>query len=71
MPEEESGGSATPPAITSGTAGDRGVGATRFLGLGGTRVRETIPGYDQPRRWMNRLNATSIPIARAQGGASG
>jgi hypothetical protein len=60
-----SGGNATPPGITSGTAGDHGVGATRFLGLAGTRVHKTILGHDKPRRSMDRVDATSIPIASA------
>jgi hypothetical protein len=50
MTRELSGGNATQPGITGGTAGDHGVGATRFLSLAGTRVRETILVHDQPRR---------------------
>jgi hypothetical protein len=64
MTRELSGGNATPPGITGGTVGDHGVGATRFLGLAGARVRATILVHDQPRRWTYRGDATSIPIAR-------
>jgi uncharacterized protein YndB with AHSA1/START domain len=56
------------PGITGGSyanAGDHGVGSTRFLGVVGTRVRETILVHEEPRRWMYRVDATSIPIARA------
>ena len=55
------------PRITGGgyaNASDRGVGATRFLGLAGTRFRETILVHEQPHRWTYRVDATSIPIAR-------
>jgi hypothetical protein len=64
MTRELSGGNTTPPAITGRTAGDHGVGATRFLGLAGARVRKAIVVHDQPRRWTCRGDATSIPIAR-------
>jgi hypothetical protein len=56
------------PGITGGSyanVGDHGMGATRFLGLAGTRVRETILVREEPRRWSYRVDATSIPIARA------
>ena len=64
MTREVSGGNTTPPGITGRTAGDHGVGATRFLGLAGAHVREAILVHDQPRRWTYRGDATSIPIAR-------
>jgi polyketide cyclase/dehydrase/lipid transport protein len=64
MTRELSGGNATRPGITGGTAGDHGVGAIRFLGLAGARVRETILVHNQPRRWTYPGDATSIPIAR-------
>jgi len=56
------------PGITGGRyagAADHGVGATRFLGLAGIRVRETILVDEPPRRWAYRVDAASIPIARA------
>jgi hypothetical protein len=56
------------PGITGGSyasASDHGVGATRLLGLAGTRVRETILVHEKPRRWIYRVDATPIPIARA------
>jgi hypothetical protein len=56
------------PGITGGSyasVGDHGVGATRFLSLAGTRVQETILVHEEPRRWIYRVDATSIPIARA------
>jgi hypothetical protein len=56
------------PGITGGSyasEADQGVGATRFLGVAGTRVRETILVREEPRRWMYRVDATSIPIAHA------
>jgi hypothetical protein len=56
------------PGITGGSyasATDHGVGATRVLGLAGTRVRETILVHEEPHRWTYRVDATSIPIARA------
>ena len=56
------------PGITGGRyagAADHGVGATRFLGLAGLRVRETILVDEPPRRWAYRVDAASIPIARA------
>jgi hypothetical protein len=56
------------PGITGGayaSASDHGVGATRFLGLAGTRVRETILVYEEPRRWVYRVDAAPVRIARA------
>jgi polyketide cyclase/dehydrase/lipid transport protein len=56
------------PGITDGgygSAGDHGVGATRVLGLAGIRVRETILVHEAPRHWTYRVDAASIPIARA------
>jgi hypothetical protein len=56
------------PGIRGGSyasAADQGVGATRFLGLAGTRVRETVLVYEEPRLWSYRVDATAIPIARA------
>jgi hypothetical protein len=56
------------PGITGGSyasADERGVGATRLLGLAGTRVRETILVREEPRRWMYRVDAAPVPIARA------
>jgi Polyketide cyclase / dehydrase and lipid transport len=56
------------PGITDGSyasAADQGVGATRFLGVAGTRVRETILVHEEPRRWSYRVDETSIPIAHA------
>jgi hypothetical protein len=56
------------PGITGGSyasAGDHGVGATRFLRLAGTPVRETILVHEEPRRWAYRVDAAPIPIARA------
>jgi hypothetical protein len=56
------------PGITGGRyarAGEHGVGATRFLGLAGTQVQETILVYEKPSRWLYRVDAAPIPIARA------
>jgi hypothetical protein len=56
------------PGITGGSyasAGDHGVGATRFLRLAGARVQETTLVQEEPRRWTYRVDAASIPIARA------
>jgi uncharacterized protein YndB with AHSA1/START domain len=56
------------PGITGGgyvSAGEHGVGATRILGLAGTRVQETILVHDPPRRWSYRVDAATLPIARA------
>jgi Polyketide cyclase / dehydrase and lipid transport len=56
------------PGITGGSyasPADQGVGATRFLGVAGTRVRETILVHEEPRRWAYRVDAASIPIAHA------
>jgi hypothetical protein len=56
------------PGITGGSyarAGDHGVGATRFLSIAGTRVQETVLVHEEPRRWIYRVDATSLPIARA------
>jgi polyketide cyclase/dehydrase/lipid transport protein len=56
------------PGITGGgyaRAGEHGVGATRFLGLGGMLVRETVLVYEEPSRWRYRVDAAPIPIARA------
>jgi polyketide cyclase/dehydrase/lipid transport protein len=47
------------------SAGEHGVGATRLLSLAGTRVRETVLVREEPRRWMYRVDAASLPIARA------
>jgi uncharacterized protein YndB with AHSA1/START domain len=56
------------PGVTGGSyanAGDLGAGATRLLRLAGTRVRETILVHEEPRRWIYRVDAAPIPIARA------
>jgi hypothetical protein len=56
------------PGVTGGTyasAGDHGEGATRYLDLAGTRVQETILAHEEPRRWVYRVDAAPIPIARA------
>jgi hypothetical protein len=56
------------PGITGGSyasTADQGVGATRFLGVAGTRARETVLVHEEPRRWAYRVDATSIPIAHA------
>jgi hypothetical protein len=56
------------PGITGGRyarAGEHGVGATRFLGIAGTQVRETILVNERPSRWIYRVDAAPIPIARA------
>ena len=56
------------PGIKGGSyasAGDHGVGATRLLVLAGARARETILVYEPPCHWVYRVDATSIPIARA------
>jgi hypothetical protein len=56
------------PGITDGgygSAGDHCAGATRLLGLAGIRVRERILVHEEPRHWSYRVDAVSIPIARA------
>jgi uncharacterized protein YndB with AHSA1/START domain len=56
------------PGVTGGSyaaASDPGVGATRILRLAGARVRETVLVHEQPSRWVYRVDATSVPIARA------
>jgi len=56
------------PGITGGgyaRPGEHGVGATRFLGLAGMQVRETVLVYEKPSRWLYRVDAAPIPIARA------
>jgi hypothetical protein len=56
------------PGVTGGryvSAGDNGVGAIRFLRLAGLPVREKILVHEEPRRWVYRVEAAPIPIARA------
>src|ERR1043165_6567305 len=56
------------PGITGGEyigADGHGVGATRLLGLGGIRIREAILLRAPPCRWSYRVDAASIPVARA------
>jgi hypothetical protein len=56
------------PGVTGGhyeSAVDHGVGATRFLMLAGTRVRETVIEHEEPHRWAYRVDTAAIPIARA------
>jgi hypothetical protein len=56
------------PGITGGSyenAADHDVGATRFLGLVGTRVRETILVHQAPLLWSYRVDTAALPIARA------
>jgi hypothetical protein len=56
------------PGVSGGSyasAADQGVGATRSLGLAGTRVRETILVRQEPHLWSYRVDEAAIPIARA------
>jgi hypothetical protein len=56
------------PGVTGGSyasADERGAGASRLLGLAGTRVRETVLIREEPHRWMYRVDAAPVPIAHA------
>jgi uncharacterized protein YndB with AHSA1/START domain len=56
------------PGVAGGSyanAGDHGVGATRVLRLAGARVQETVLVHEEPHLWIYRVDATSMPIARA------
>jgi hypothetical protein len=56
------------PGVTGGSyakPGDHGVGATRYLRVAGAHARETIFVNEEPARWIYRVDAASIPIARA------
>jgi hypothetical protein len=56
------------PGMTGGGyrgAGDPGVGSIREARQGPSIYRETILAWDAPKRWVYRVDETTIPIAHA------
>jgi hypothetical protein len=42
-----------------------GVGARRWVRIGGVKYRETMLAWDAPRRWAYRVDETSAPVFAA------
>jgi hypothetical protein len=42
-----------------------GVGARRWVRIGGVKYRETMLAWDAPRRWTYRVDETSAPVFAA------
>jgi hypothetical protein len=54
------------PGISSGAyEGPPGVGAMRFVKFRGTSYFETMLAWDEPSRWMFRVDRSTLPIAKA------
>lgn len=56
------------PGLTSGryvADGPPGVGTVREVRVGGTVYRETILAWDEPNRWVYRVDEMTVPLAHA------
>jgi uncharacterized protein YndB with AHSA1/START domain len=54
------------PGFTKGAyEGAPGLGAKRWVRVGGTTYRETIIAFDEPSRYAWRVDSSSAPLARA------
>ena len=56
------------PGLSSGRyagGGEPGVGTIREVTVGGTKYRETILAWEEPDRWVYRVDEMTVPLAHA------